>query len=378
MLLRGILAVVMAIGLCGSAQATPKAWTFLVYLNGDNSLDSFGDTNLDQMKAVGSTKDVNIVVLRDRSDQSVSAKIYYVNKGSLKVVKDYGKNIDMGDWNTLVDLFKYAKEQYPANHYVVDVWDHGGGWGKKYAPIFRDISWDDGTGHFITTPQLGQAMAAIKVLNGGKNIDVLGTDACLMQMGEVAHEVSASVDVFAASEETEPGAGWDYTTPLAFLTKTPTASALDVAKEIEKAYVELSGYNSQGSAVSTAELTLALPVIGEFADALAKFDGLSKDEVQQAISNTKSFAMTDFRDLIDFASKVEQATKSAALKAKAAAVKLAMKKVIYASFENGMEGANGLSVWLPDSWTYTEKKDKYAQLAWSASRWPNFLAKLYQ
>src|SRR5271168_2763659 len=51
-------------GYCESVKAaTPiRDWTMLVYLNGDNNLDSFGTTNLLAMETVGSTANINVVV----------------------------------------------------------------------------------------------------------------------------------------------------------------------------------------------------------------------------------------------------------------------------------------------------------------------------
>ena len=39
-----------------------KEWTFLLYLNGNNNLDSFGKLNINQMEAAGSSDAVNLVV----------------------------------------------------------------------------------------------------------------------------------------------------------------------------------------------------------------------------------------------------------------------------------------------------------------------------
>jgi hypothetical protein len=361
--------------------AVTKEWTFLVYLDGDNNLDSFGTTNMNQMQAVGSTNDVNIVVLRDRANQSTSAKIYYVKKGSSQMVFDHRKNLDMGDWKTLVDFFKWAQINYPAKHYVVDVWDHGGGWGKK--PIVRDIAWDDGTGNAITTPQLGQAMAEMKALNGGKNIDILGMDACLMQMAEVINEVSPSVDVVAASEEVEPGEGWDYNAPLAYITRNPLASALEFASQIEDAYVKFNGSQAvQGSVVSTSALTAAAPKIAELADELGKFDVLSRTQIAQIISDTHAFYMSDFCDFVDFAHRVgEAAVLNPELKAKAEAVEALLKAAVYANYRSSSmaEGAQGVSIWLPSSSQLAARKAKYQAMTWNqTSRWLDFLEKLYQ
>ena len=354
-----------------------KKWTFIVYLNGDNNLDSFGDVNINQMKQVGSSADVNVIVLRDRANQSTSAKIYYVQKGSLKTVKDFGKNLDMGDYRTMIDLFQYSVTNYPAEHYVFDIWNHGGGWGKRSSD-FRDISWDDGSGHHITTPQMGIAMAEMVKINNGKKIDLIGTDACLMQMAEVVNEVGPSVTAMVASEETEPGNGWDYAAPLAFLTKNPNATGIEVGDQIAAAYITTASSGLQQSVVAVDDLMVAKEKLSALATLLAKFDVLSKDQVKAAIEQTKGFAYDDFKDIIDFLNIITAATSDVAIKTAAQDAADAVKTAIKGN-HSIIDHANGLSIWLPDSYTYSSKKARYADLEWSKSTsWGVFLAALYE
>ena len=366
-----------------AAQPVVKEWSFLVFLNGDNNLDSFGDLNINQMKAVGSTNDVNVVVLRDQANQSTTSKVFYVGKNTVTTVKDYGKNIDMGDWHNLVDFFKFATLQYPAKHYVMVVWDHGAGWKKRaVSDTFREISYDDGTGNVITTPQLAAAMAEMKALNGGVSIDVMGTDACLMQMAEVNAEIAPSVMVTAGSEETEPGEGWDYTGSLQYLTQHPTTTPEALGDAIEKAYIAgNAGQSVQGSAVSTVALTAAVPQISALADALAKFDKIDRTKMATIISATQKFYYTDYRDMLDFVKRIQAATTDTTLKTLAKNVELTVTAAVKANYTAGttMSNARGLSVWLPTSSQYSARKAKYQTLVWTKStKWGVFLEALYQ
>jgi hypothetical protein len=368
--------LVLILATPASAQSLKK-WSFIVFLNGDNNLDPFGDTNIDQMKAVGSTDDVNIIVLRDRYDQKISSKIYYVTKGDLQVVKDYQKNIDMGDYKNMVELFKFVAEKYPAEHYLFDVWNHGGGWKRRNLPAVRDISIDEHTGHIITTAQLAVAMNEMRTVNHGQPIDVLGMDACLMQMAEVANQVAPSVEAVVTSEQTEPGSGWDYTAPLAFLAKTPDASGLEFGAQIADAYVKANGENTQGSSVSTEKLVIAKDKVAAFADALARFDVLDRAAVQGVMSKTTAFYYSDYKDFINFADRIAEATVDKQLKGIAQEASAAVKGAVFANYTT-IENANGLSIWLPDKSTFDSKKAKYATLSWGADTgWTNFLTALY-
>ena len=137
--------------------ATVKDWTFLVYLNGNNSLDSFGPVNIEQMEKVGSTNKVNVVVQwaslsAGKTVRLLAKKSADPTKVTSPIVQDLGK-ADMGDYRTLVDFIKWGAATYPAKHYFIDVWDHGSGWhgrrletmaaGGGFKPM--DISWDDNT-----------------------------------------------------------------------------------------------------------------------------------------------------------------------------------------------------------------------------------------
>ena len=158
------------------------------------------------------------------------------------IVQDMGA-VDMGDYRSLINFVQWGVQNYPAKHYFIDVWDHGSGWHAIQAqarfgikPL--DISWDDNTGHSFTTAQLGQALAESAKIIGHK-VDVYGSDACMMAMAEVALNVRAvdSVQIYAGSEEEEPGAGWPYDALLAKWNAMDSASAADVGKILTHEYV---------------------------------------------------------------------------------------------------------------------------------------------
>jgi hypothetical protein len=122
------------------APAAEKLWTFMVYLSADNNLEPAGIHDFNEMETVGSTDDINIIVQFDRSpgyDSSngnwTGARRYLVTKDndmniiSSKMLADLG-DTNMGDPQTFVNFTTWAADHYPAKHYFVDFWDHGGGW----------------------------------------------------------------------------------------------------------------------------------------------------------------------------------------------------------------------------------------------------------
>ena len=115
--------------------AAPKAkananWTVMVYLAGDNNLDGAGATDLLEMKKVGSSAAINVVAQFDRAGNKGTTKRYMLRKGTsltADVVADLGET-NTGDPKVLKDFLAWGIKTYPAQHYLVVLWNHGAGW----------------------------------------------------------------------------------------------------------------------------------------------------------------------------------------------------------------------------------------------------------
>ena len=59
----------------------------------------------------------------------------------------------------------------------------------------------------------------------GRKVDVVGMDACLMTMIEVAYQLRDHAQVLVGSEEIEPGPGWPHAAILGDLTARPAMTA---------------------------------------------------------------------------------------------------------------------------------------------------------
>jgi len=114
---------------------TGRKWTFMVYLDADNNLESAGLEDFLEMSSVGSTNDVAIIVLLDRTDYYSTSygdwkdtKLFYITSGldpnPDNALEDWGEK-NMGDPQTLVDFVSWGVQNYPAEHYAVILWDHG-------------------------------------------------------------------------------------------------------------------------------------------------------------------------------------------------------------------------------------------------------------
>lgn len=357
-----------------AAQAqsvTPKKkWTFLIFLNGDNSLDDFATINLKQMEKVGSNDDVNIVV-QWASLSARKAVRLYIQKSTnpdevtSPVLEDLGLT-DMGDVKTLQDFIAWGVKNYPAEHYFIDVWNHGSGWEKKRSirPRYRNISWDDISGNSIKTEELGEAMAYASNLIGHK-VDIYGSDACLMAMVEVANQMSDSVDYFIGSEELEPGAGWPYDKLLADWENKHDISAAGIAKALVNDYIasyqktrnddEDDDYHYREKVTLSAFDLSKLPALDQsfkiLNEEIRKLDKSDAAKVLNVASNkTQSFDYGEegYRDLIDFITKLELQNISGLQKTSLENVLTNAKQLVIANqASHNMPGADGISIWMP-------------------------------
>ncbi|MDD2716185.1 MAG: clostripain-related cysteine peptidase [Candidatus Wallbacteria bacterium] len=369
----------------GTAEAQKK-WTIMVFLNGDNNLDSAGNNDVEEMMKVGSNDQLDIIVLQDHAGSNNTER-HYIKKGS-KDTEKVGE-IDMGNWQEALNFFKWGVQNHPADHYVFDIWNHGAGWEKKArGEMFKGISYDDDSGNHMTTPHLGLLAKAMKE-HIGRNVDIIGYDACLMAMMEVAYETKDYTDYAVFSEETEPGDGWPYDDWLTPLAANPDMSPADVCKKLTETYLASYNGGSQGtskvtfSALDMSKLDGFIPVLNDFTNALIQNASLN-DAFKTAMGATQSFAYAQCKDLIDFARQVKGKVTSSDIMSKAdqliAGVKGSSNSIIIAGGNTGSNVANaeGISIYMPSKSQYDSKKNEYRALKFGiASKWADFIEGLY-
>lgn len=108
------------------AKPSKTTWTFMIYLDADNNLDPYGLLNLQQIsEGMSPNAKINVVALMDRLN--LPAYIYKITAYGIETVYSLGE-VDMGSPETLTWFVNYAVKNYPAEHYLLDIWDHGGGY----------------------------------------------------------------------------------------------------------------------------------------------------------------------------------------------------------------------------------------------------------
>lgn len=347
-----------------AAKAQPMAekdWTVLVFLNGINSLDSFGPEDINEMEKVGSTDKVNVVVewgsySARKVQRLLVTKDNDTNVIGSPILQDLGLK-DMGDYKEFLDFVSWGVQNYPAKHYMIDIWNHGNGWEKssRRSLINRDVSYDDISGNKITTEQLGVAMSEIKS-KLGRNIDIVGYDACLMAMAEVAGEIVDSVDYMVASEDLEPGDGWPYDD---FLTAMNKPEIVGSARSVAGALVDVYSASYQNGSQGNSSVTLSSFDMNAFknsystfknlADALNVVANTNPKALTNVVRKTRAFYVSEYRDLGSFLDQIQKQSLEVDAPV-VSALASQLTEIVTANKPTGsFASVKGLSVTIPDS-----------------------------
>ncbi|HBL15343.1 MAG: hypothetical protein A2X36_15075 [Elusimicrobia bacterium GWA2_69_24] len=366
----------------GSKAQAPKEWTFMVFLNGHNNLDSFGAMNIKQMEQVGSNDRVNIVVQWASLGKPTKRMLIQRSESgtvSSPVIETLPA-VDMGDAAQLSEFIRWTVERFPAAKYMVDIWDHGAGWHVQPRGEItpHDISYDDQTGHHITTEQLGDVMRkAAKLI--GHPVDVLGFDACLMAMIEVVAETGGAVRYVAGSEQTEPGAGWPYDKVLKAWLAAPPDDGLSLLQALTKHFIAAYSRGVTFSGIDARKLPALVAATKTLAAEIAKLDAAGLAEVQKASRATRRYAYRDYGDFLDFVLRLAKAPVPVVAPPVLDAVIAAYKAMVVSNGASAdMSGSNGMSIWLPtDSGTWGSYAKRYLGLVWhKLSAWGDALRRM--
>ncbi|MDI6855338.1 MAG: clostripain-related cysteine peptidase, partial [Candidatus Thermoplasmatota archaeon] len=326
-------------------------WTVMVFLDGDDStLSKYTNDDVDEMEKVGSTTDVQIVVIAD--DQlNIDLKpgiynvIYHPATG-VGTRRTAIEEPDMSDGRTLVDYMRWTMENYPSEKFCLVLWNHGTGW--------KGMNVDDTTGEPYYEIELDELERSLRIIvqETGKKIDVILFDMCLMGMIEVAYQLQDLVDYIVFSEDKIPADSREYDYTLADLKASPTWSAERLAQEWVNDYVGSGGMITQ-SAVNMSRLPSLIEAMKNFADLLCEYVDVYPTQISTASSATKGYAVLHpdnveylvYADLYDFAYELNKTAIPSDLKTACSNLMSAIDYVILA--KKGATDDHGLSVYFP-------------------------------
>ncbi|HOL47342.1 MAG TPA: clostripain-related cysteine peptidase [bacterium] len=286
-----------------------QQWTIMVYLDGDNDLEPFANADFLEMAAIGSTSEVNIVVQIDRTTENTMR--YYIEKGltlDSEPIEDCGE-LNMGAPETLQDFIEWAISNYPADKYMLVLWNHGDGWRKRVKKTAKQVCYDENEDDWLTMDEVKEAIsnAISNTIGDDGKLDIIAFDACLMGMVEVATEIKSLANVMVASEQTEPGDGWPYHYILKELVRRPTLSAKGLARLIVQKYYEY--YILQAGELDITYSAIDLTKIDELNTKIKNFVESTTNTnrwqfIQRAREAAKSYENSDYIDIYHLMSKI--------------------------------------------------------------------------
>jgi len=285
---------------------------------------------------------------------------------------------NMGDASTLTAFMNHVNQEAgrPAKK-VFTFWDHG----ASYMGIGPDSN-HPGNG-ILTMKDLDQAFTA-----SGSRYDMIGFDACLMASIEVAQAVQPFGDYLLASEELEPGHGWDYEDLTQFMGRHPGASVPALGKKFVDSFLDSPKHqgrfsnNKTLSIVDLKQFQTVATALDKVSDVLAANLESSYEPVLQAASRSEAYGVQNQNsiemgvDLKHFAEnlKLTQPHLSADLDQLISAVE---SYVVYARREPSKPKAHGVSIFSP-RYPNPIENDLYSEDAAVSRSWRGYAQSFVQ
>lgn len=345
--------VLLFVLLCGTAMAQEKHMTLMIYMTGSDLEAEYSAATHDIQEMVKSRFDqqqVNLVIMTGGSKDwwtpgvnTLSPTIYHLEK--VRMMKDKELPMEsMAGPGPLTALLQHAYENYPAKQYALIMWNHGCG------PV-DGLCIDTLHGNDVLLS--GEMEQALKnsPFNEQNKLSFIGFDACLMANAETACLVAPYAEYMIASQETEPGRGWDYS----FLSDIHLdENGAQTGRRIIDAYYDSATSFNPGNNITMSLTDLSkMPALQQAADAL--FADIAREITPQNFSRISAYrreskgisraAGDDSEwDLVDLHALARQ---YAALAPEAAkALEEALENAVLYNRSN-VQGLEGLSVYHP-------------------------------
>lgn len=417
-----------------------EGWLIMVYMDGDNNLESAAIDDFLEMAEVDLGDSINVVVQMDRIsgydssyDDWTGCARFLIDQGDTPVLEnadyDWGESQpemekDMGDSQTLVDFVQWAVSNHDAPNRALILWNHGGGWRDRVEElearlkaggsalslqernnildeinrlerkieeekdeVVKAVCWDDTDGGVLYTKEVGEALNYLYM--GEINLNLIGFDACLMGMIEVAHELcDKGADVMVASEANEPNDGWPYNLFLSDLASDPTMDSYSLGEAIVTRYGQsyggantLSAVGIGGGGYVEAKRAQAPPgsvldlsnAVSNFASTVIEED-TDWDVIFYAKQMAGYYSYSCYRDLRGFMEGVVANATNAAIKAAAQGVITAFDNCRIANHTSLAYKGNGLSIYFTDWIEYVDEDYNATNISFAGdTQWDEFL-----
>lgn len=229
-------------------ESTKPEQTILIYICGSNlesgydsdtktySADNGSQASLNLSEILAATgqdtDEVNIAIETGGSKywynsygmNASKLQRWHVENQQLVLDQTLSSYTSMAKQSTFQSFLEWGLQNYPAERTGIIMWDHGNGMQGCCSDEY-DSGWD-----MLTTPEMKSAFSSVYSSLGIDKLEWIGYDCCLMAMQDIA---SINADYFnyqLSSQESEPGAGWDYTGFIQPLFNNPSISTVDMLK----------------------------------------------------------------------------------------------------------------------------------------------------
>jgi hypothetical protein len=274
----------------GPYDGPPGTWAIYWYLCGSN-LESGGNRpssggaatwDLEEMMAVELPDNVQVVIetggaLRWKNDYVDPDTLgRYLYAGSELELTETQPSANMGDPETFADFLNYCNKNYPAEKQVVVIWDHGGGslMGAESDELFG--------GDLLSLPEMRSVFEAMPAASGA--YEIVGFDACLMATVDVADMLDEYANYLVASEETEPGIGWNYTGLFKALAADTSQDGAQLGKAICDSFYETCNYYGIAE-----DVTLSVTDLSRFGALLDAYNAVGDEALVKAYKEKLPF-----------------------------------------------------------------------------------------
>lgn len=284
--------------------------TIMIYMIGSDLESQYAaaSSDIEEIKSSGLDFDeVNVLIYTGGTKKWINGEIpddknaiFKVTSSGLVKLEEYEKS-SMTDPSNLTNFLNYGHDKFKSSKYSLILWDHGGG------PILG-YGFDENYVGTLTLAKLKQGLSNSKF--NGKKLEMIGFDACLMSSVEVADALSDYANYMLASQEVEPGFGWDYSFLSTVTNKTSTV-------EMGTAIIDYYGNYYKGMNGAKG-ITLSLLDLSKINAVESKINDLFKDvddnltidysTVSRTRNSAKSFGkvsvntsydLVDLYDLVD-------------------------------------------------------------------------------
>jgi len=267
--LLAVLLLIVTVPACAEAGQASKKATVMVYMCGSDleSERAVATRVLGEMRASRFNLDeVNVVALLGGSTRwwsgydSDKLNVVQVDGSRYPSIVDQMEWASMGNPDTLSRFLDFCHENFPAEHNILVLWDHGGGpnEGVCYDHI---VERKEHRTDALSTLEMESALKNSAFAERG--LDLIVFHACLMGSAEVATRIAPYARYMVASEEVNYGVGYSWLKGL-----EADASPLDTATRIVDASFELNqGTDDHLSNVFSVVDLAKMPQLNEAMDA---------------------------------------------------------------------------------------------------------------